>query len=198
MQNYRKWDFLVFTLLTLLAVLNGQTTVFYIIYFFWWNELARIIIDTFMYKRNPNAKQDGKRMLLLAPLGQMFIYFVFIVVFFGFMLNWDNTHITMINIQVLGFNNWFFNLNLLFVIAERIYIHKTHQPVDVSLGIFTPPMIVLHVSIIVGGVLMFFVVKNFPDTFTPNNLWGSVIIILPFLGFKMLMNWWMEPVKKVY
>ena len=160
--------------------------------------MARIIIDTFMYRRNPNAKQDGKRMLLLAPLGQMFIYFLFIVVFFGFMLNWGNTHITMINMQVLGFHNWFFNLNLLFVIAERIYIHKTHQPVDVSLSIFTPPMIVLHVSIIVGAVLMFFVVRNFPDTFTPNNLWGSVIIILPFLGFKMLMNWWMAPVKKVY
>ncbi len=184
--QYRKWDFLIFTVLTLLSILNGQTTVFYLIYFFWWNELITIVIDRILYKQNPNAVfESEKGETVFSSLFIMGIYWVFIVVFFGFIAASKNTELIMVNMQVLFFQNWFFNSNLVVIILERIFLHKTRQPLEVSFGGFTPNMVVLHISIVLGGVIMFFVVKNYPGTFTPENLWGSVLIALPFLLLKM-------------
>ena len=108
-------------------------------------------------------------------------YFIFIVVFFGFMANWNNDVLILTNMKVLFFRNWFFNINLIFVAIERVLLHIKQTPVTVSFGAFTPNMLVLHVSIILGVVLMLFIVRNFPETFTPTNLLGSVLIIFPFL-----------------
>lgn len=187
--NHQKWDFFVFSALTMLSILNGQTTVFYLIYFFWWNELLRIIIDRIFYKKNKNAIfERDNRDSVFSSLFLMGIYFIFIVVFFGFMASYKNTNLVMINMKTLFFQNWFFNLNLIYFVIERIYLHKTNQKLEVSFGGFTPNMIILHISIVMGGCLLFFVVKKFPDTFTPENLWGSVVIVLPFLLLKFLMQ----------
>ncbi len=170
-------------------MLNGQTTVFYLIYFFWWNEVLRIIIDKLFYKRNPYAiLLNPNNVGIFASIIQMGIYFVFIVVFFGFLANWNNTELLMINMNILFFQNLFFNINLILVAAERIYLHKFRLLLKVSFGSFTPNMIVLHISIILGAVIMLFVVRNFPDVFTPTNFWGSVIIILPFLLLKLFIS----------
>lgn len=194
--HYHKWDFLIFTGLTILSVLNGQTTVFYLIYFFWWNELLRLISDKLFHTRNPRAVlSNPKNTGIIESFIQMGIYFIFIVVFFGFLANWNNTVLLMINMDILFFQNPFFNINLVFVASERIYLHKSKLPLKVSFGSFTPNMIVLHVSIILGAVLMFFVVRSFPDTFTPTNLWGSVIIVLPFLLIKLLVAYLDQPTK---
>lgn len=184
--NYSQWDFLVFVALTLLSILNGQTTVFYLIYFFWWNELLRLLIDRILYKKNTQSVflGDGKSSVF-SSLFIMAIYFVFIVVFFGFIAASDSTELIIVNMEALFFQNWFFNCNLIFVILERIYLHKSNHPLQITFGGFTPNMIILHISIIMGGMLLFFVVKNFPETFTPKNLWGSVLIALPFLLLKM-------------
>ncbi len=188
--HYRKWDFLIFTLLTILSLLNGQTTVFYLIYFFWWNELIRIILDKICFRHNPNAiLVSDKKARAFESVIQMGIYFIFIVVFLGFLANWKNTVLLMINMDILFFQNAFFNINLILVAVERIYLHKAKQPLKVNFGSFTPNMIVLHISIILGAVLMFFVVRNLPDIFTPTNLWGSVIIILPFLLLKLAISY---------
>ncbi|KJD31213.1 hypothetical protein PK35_15350 [Tamlana nanhaiensis] len=182
LKHYAQWDFLVFTLLTALSIWNGQTTVFYVLFFFWWNELIRIIIDRILFKRNKNAVLVGNQSTsIFGSFIQMGVYFIFIVVFFAFMANWNNDTLILINMKILFFRNWFFNINLIFVIIERIMIHSSDQPVKVSFGVFTPNMLVLHVSIILGVIFMFFVVRNFPETFTPTNLFGSVLIILPFL-----------------
>lgn len=187
--NYGKCDFLIFTLLTLLSILNGQATVFYLIYFFWWNELIRIVIDRFFYKKNLNAVFVGdKRDSIFSSLFIMGIYFIFIVVIFGFMASIDNHQIMYVNIKVLVFKNWFFNVNLIIAAAERLFLHKSHYPLNVNFGGFTPNMIVLHISIIVGAIIMSFVVKQYPDIFTPDNLWGSVLIVLPFLLLKMIIT----------
>lgn len=189
-QHYRQWDFITFTVLTLLSVLSGQTTVFYLIYFFWWNELIRLVVDRLCYKRNPNAVfEDGHSTDFGGSLFLMGIYWVFIVVIFGFIAGSDITEIIITNMRVLVFHNWFFNINLIFVLLERIYLHKTRQPLQVYFGAFNPNTIVLHISIIVGAVLMFFVVKEYPNIFTPENRWGSALIALPFLLLKMGMQY---------
>lgn len=187
-KNYRKWDFIIFLILTLLSVLNGQTTVFYLIYFFWWSALVQLIVDFSYRNRNENAICENNERFEFSSLFLMGIYWVFIVVFFGFIAGSDNQEIIYTNMQVLFFQNWFFNGNLLSVLIERVFLHKTQQPIRIYLGSFSPNAIVLHISIIVGGVVMFFVVRSYPETFTPKNRWGSLLIVLPFLFLKMLMQ----------
>lgn len=179
----------VFTLLTLVSLLFGQTTIFYLIYFFWCNELINMIVDRIFYRRYTAVVEiHGYGSLFV-----MAIYGVFILVFFGLIANWKNNDLIMVNLEILFLKNWFFNINLLFVLAERIYLHKTKQPMLLSFGSFTANMIVLHISIIVGGLLMFFIVKNYPTIFTSDNLWGSIIIILPFLLLKIAVNHYSKP-----
>lgn len=190
LKYYQRYEFIIFTALLLLAVLNGQTTVFYIIYFFWWNELIRIVVDHFFAKRNKNVvvEKGTSPHFISDSFFLMGIYLVFIVVFFGFIANWSNQELTIMNVRILFFKNWFFNINIMLALLERIYMHQTKQPVEVHLGLFTPNMIVLHISIIVGAILMFFVVKKMPEIFTPDNFWGSVIIITPFLALKKIVQ----------
>ncbi|MCB0450940.1 MAG: hypothetical protein KDC97_12555, partial [Confluentibacter sp.] len=101
----------------------------------------------------------------------------------------DNTEIMIANMQVLFFFFFFFNINLIIVLLERLYLHKKQQPLKVFFGAFSPHAIALHISIVVGGVLIFFVVKRYPEVFTPENPWGSVVIALPFLFLKMGMQY---------
>jgi hypothetical protein len=189
LKKYQQWDFIIFLILTMLSVLNGQTTVFYLMYFFWCNELIRIIIDKLYAKKNPNAvNKDWQSSDFIAGLFSMGIYWVFLVVFFGFIAASKNSDIVFTNMEVLFFQNWFFNINLIFVIFERIYLHRKQQPLTIYFGAFNPNMIVLHVSIIVGGVMLFFLVRQYPTIFTPENKWGSVLIVLPFLLLKILVQ----------
>lgn len=186
-KNYQQWDFIIFLLLTLLSIINGQTTVFYLMYFFWWNELIRIIVDKFYAKKNPNAiNKDWQSSDLKGELFLMGIYWVFLIVFFGFIAASNNREIIITNMEIIVFQNWFFNINLIFILLERIYLHKKQQPLTIYFGAFNPNMIVIHISIIVGGIMMFFLVKRFPVTFTPENPWGSIVIVLPFLLLKIL------------
>ncbi|WP_144280919.1 hypothetical protein [Chryseobacterium echinoideorum] len=187
-KSYRKWDLVIFLSLTLLSVLNGKTTVFYLIYFFWWNALMQLIVDFYFRKRNEYAICENKEKFEFSSLFLMGIYWVFIVVFFGFIAGSDNHEIIFTNMEVLFFQNWFFNSNLIFIFIERILIHKTKQPVQIYLSAFSPNAIVLHISIIIGGIVMFFVIKNYPEIFTPENQWGSVMIVLPFLLLKILVQ----------
>jgi hypothetical protein len=191
-RNYRKWDFLIFTCITAASIVQGQSTVFYILYFFWWNELIRIVVDRIAAKFNPNAKVTeiggmGSSLFLMG------IYWVFLVVFFALIATWDDQDLSFVNLEILTFQNWFFNANLVFVLFERIYLHQRQAPLRVSFGGFTLNMIVLHISIILGGILMFFVVKNYPHIFTPDNRWGSLLIISPFLAIRMGLDWFSSP-----
>jgi len=189
LKKYQQWDFIIFLILTLLSVLNEQTTVFYLMYFFWCNELIRIVVDRWYAKRNPNAvNKDWQSSDFTGGLFSMGIYWVFLVVFFGFIAASNNSKIIFTNMEVLFFQNWFFNINLIFVLVERIYLHRKQEPLTIYFGAFNPNMIVLHVSIIVGGVILFFLVRQYPATFTPENTWGSVLIVLPFLFLKILVQ----------
>ena len=195
-KHLREWDFLIFTVLTALSVGYGQTTVFYVIYFFWWSEFIRIIIKSIFQRFNKNNNSNQlEAKLMFGSLFMMLIYLVFIIVFFGLIANWNNSEITLTNMKIMFFRNWFFNINLLFVLLEHIYINLNSNNTIAVFGQFTSNMLVLHISIILGGIIMFFIVKPFPETFSPDNLWSSVLIILPFLLLKMGMQFILSPKK---
>jgi hypothetical protein len=181
----KKLAFVVFLFCTAFSILKGQATVFYVIYFFWWSEFIRIITGRLFYKKeNKEVAAEEKQDFLVGNLILMAIYLVFIVLFFGLFANWNNKEISLTNMDILFFQNWFFNGNLIFVLVERIYLLSAKKSLSVKAGVFTSNMLVLHISIVLGGILLFFIVKKYPNTFTPENLWGSVIIILPFLLLK--------------
>lgn len=193
---YHKYDYAFFISLTLMSVLFGQTTPFYVIYFFWCNELIYKVVDRIFYKLNPNAVVSIRlKNSLFGSFFMMGIYLVFIVVFFGFIANHDNSEIVLVNMNVLFFHNWFFNVNLMLVLADRIFMHVRHKPVNINFSGFTANMIVLHLSIIIGAFLMLLVVRNFPTVFTPENFLGSVIIITPFLLLKLAVLYFTSPHK---
>lgn len=195
-KHLREWDFLIFTVLTALSVGYGQTTVFYVIYFFWWSEFIRIITKSIFQRFNKsNNSNQLEAKLMFGSLFMMLIYLVFIIVFFGLIANWNNSEITLTNMKIMFFRNWFFNINLLFVLLEHIYINLNSNNTIAVFGQFTSNMLVLHISIILGGIIMFFIVKPFPETFSPDNLWSSVLIILPFLLLKMGMQFILSPKK---
>ncbi|WMQ64248.1 hypothetical protein [Imtechella halotolerans] len=188
--HFQKWDILLFMILTILSVINGQTTVFYLIYFFWWNEFIRLVVDKLWYKKKMSVVNEAGHLTdFSTSLFLMGIYWVFIVVFFGFMAGSKNAEIMKVNMMVLFFHNWFFNLNLIFLVLQRIYQHKTQQQLNVYFSAFNPNTIVIHISIILGGISMFFIVKSNPKIFTPENPWGSVLIILPFLMLRMGLHY---------
>ena len=195
-KHLREWDFIIFTVLTALSVGYGQTTVFYVIYFFWWSEFIRIIIKSIFQRFNKsNNSNQLEAKLMFGSLFMMLIYLVFSIVFFGLIANWNNSEITLTNMKIMFFRNWFFNINLLFVLLEHIYINLNSNNTIAVFGQFTSNMLVLHISIILGGIIMFFIVKPFPETFSPDNLWSSVLIILPFLLLKMGMQFILSPKK---
>ncbi len=181
-------DATVMTIITALSVYNGQASVFYIIYLFWWNELIIVLVGWFfdkLYKREKLlsiGKERSNRFFLLG------IYWVFIFVFFGLMANWDNTEIMMVNFRVLLFQNVFFLANLGFFVLAQCKYNIQHREEVAEISAFTPNMVVLHISIILGGVIIFLVVKKFPETFTPENVWGSVLIIAPFLLLRFIIS----------
>lgn len=191
--GYQKWSFVFFSLMTFISILNGKTTPFYIIYFFWCHELIHLLVDKLFYKKNANAIliSDSKD---FSALGLMGIYWIFIVVIFGLIANFDNTQVVLINLEVLFLQNWFFNINLIGVAAGRIYLHLSKKHLEVNPGSISPNMIVLHVSIIFGAFILFFIVRKFPTTFTPDNFWGSILIVTPFMLLKMLVDHLSAPI----
>lgn len=183
-------DMVVMTLLTIMSVYDGKSTVFYIIYLFWWNEVLSILINTFFDKLYKRPKQP-KEFSAGSPAGILLtVYWLFIIIIFGLITNWSNTNVLWANFEIMFFKNIYFNLNLLFIITEISFFniqYKNSLPAQASSGI-TANMIILHISIILGAFLLFLVVKKFPNVFTPENTWASLLIISPFLLLRFLVQ----------
>lgn len=184
---YRLVDIIIMTFLTALSIYNEQATVFYIIYLFWWHEFLSFVINSFfdkLYKRKKEVVPNNSTSFLLT------IYLIFIIVIFGIIANWNNQDAVITNLGVMFFKNLYFNINLLFIITEICFynIQNNHKiPAQANSG-FTANMIVLHISIILGAFALFFVVRKFPEIFTTENTWASLLIISPFLLLRFIVQ----------
>lgn len=192
MKQFNKTDIFVVSIFTLWGIAQGQVTVFYIIYLFWFQELIRTITNLFFILYSDKNLEKNMPAVPLVP-GQvfgaffiLFIYLVFIIVFFGFMLNWEQSTLVYLNFKTLFLKNWLFNANMLLFTLQYIIFRKYTGSGDLKMEIFNRNHIVLHISIILGALIQSFVVKSYPQYFSASNLWGSVLVILPFLLLKII------------
>lgn len=180
--NHRMWDPLVFTFITLLALSYGQSSVFYVIYFFWWTEVLETIIDWLYAKRGLKAKASSASMSFVWILFMLFYLLFILIVFIGFVTAWGNDKMLAFNMSVLGMSNIFFNVNLLFVILRRIYLHQKMpniKPTSMRMG-------VLHISIVLGGMMIILAKNKIPHLHTSDSMWVEILAILPFLFINLM------------
>ena len=165
MKQLYKIDILTMLAITLLGIIQGQVTVFYIIYLFWFQELIRTLVD-FVYliwkKKTIREKFDFIK-ISFGSFFILFIYVVFIVLLFGFMLNWGNRDLIGKNILVL------------------MYFRSRADNTDLQMPLFSRRHIILHISIILGA----FVQLAIAPKLNLENQWVSALTILPFLVLKI-------------
>lgn len=198
--TFNKIDTIAIILFSIYALLKGEVTVFFMLYLFWWQTVIHVFVSTLkvlFLKKNrelrPKLKSYfGENMFLL------FLYFIFIVLFFGFVMNHDTYHLIQKNMMVLFFQSWSFNLNLIVFLISAVFFDKHYaQDVKEFTNAFFPRNIVLHISIIIGAFLHFFVVIKFPNLFEGETLWGSLIVTTPFLILKTIFDIYMSPTELV-
>lgn len=187
MKQLRNIELLTVLIITLLGIIQGQVTVFYIIYLFWFQELIRTIVDVIFLIQQKKKIGDKIESIQISfgSFFMLFIYFVFIVVLFGFMLNWSNSELLRQNMLVLLFRNWYFNINLLLFLTEYIVFRYNADNSRITLPLFSRRHIVLHISIIMGAIIQLVIIPNFNFK---NNRWTFAIVILPFLLLKFFLD----------
>lgn len=184
--NFQKLEKISFLLLTILGVVNGQVTVFYIVYLFWFQELLRTLVDFFIILRQRKswsekwlaAKQSFGGFLLLMG------YAVFIILLFGLMLNWKNQALLGQNIIVFLLRNWYFNFTVIIFILEYIFYRLNTDNTALQILPFNRRQIILHVSIILGAIIQLMLIPRFQI----QSNWGMALIILPFLLLKLFLD----------
>ncbi len=191
MKQLYKIDILTMLAITLLGIIQGQVTVFYIIYLFWFQELIRTLVDFeyLIWKKKTIREKFDFIKISFGSFFILFIYVVFIVLLFGFMLNWGNRDLIGKNILVLMFRNWYFNANMLLFLAEYIYFRSRADNTDLQMPLFSRRHIILHISIILGA----FVQLAIAPKLNLENQWVSALTILPFLVLKI----WIDRPEKI-
>lgn len=187
---FKHFEIITLLIITIFGIIQGQVTVFYIIYLFWFQELLRTLVDLFHVILHKKTAQD-KIIALRLAFGNfflLFIYFVFIVVTFGLMLNWGDKELMGQNILVIIFRNWFFNTNLLLFLLEYIYFRNQTDNSNLELKVFNRRHIILHISIIVGAFMQMAIAPRLHIV----GIWVSVVTIAPFLLLKILLDKPME------
>lgn len=169
--------------LTVIAIANKNISVFYIIYLFWWDELLKSIFDIFRYWFKKNQIENPK-VYFSNMSGRIFfliIYFVFILVFFGFMIDFKDYDLVGLNFEVLFFMNPLFNFSLLSFLLREIYLYKFNDAVLKPHHVLSRGIITLHVSIILGIFLWAFITMKFQSL----KAYATIFSIVPFLLFKI-------------
>jgi len=178
-------DLLIMTISTVLAVLFGNATVYYIVYVFWWNELINQVVGRIFAKKQTQPIVQASTQAF-GPFFLLFIYFFFINIFFGLIANYSNEDYVFQNLQVLFFKNWYFNSYILFTIAENIYLYRKGKKKLDTTALFSANLIVLHISIILGAMVIAVLTAKFNGFFDHEQALKTLLIVSPFLLIRYL------------
>lgn len=169
--------------ITIIAIYNKQTTVFYIVYLFWWDELIKTGFDRLRYHFKKDQLQNPAEYLSNSKsrLFMLVIYWVFIFVFFCLILDWNNTDLILENFTVLFFRNPLFNFTLGSIFLRELYLYLNKIPYTEVHHLLSRGIITLHVSLILGIFISFFIKRDYK--FLEN--YTAIATIVPFLLFKI-------------
>jgi hypothetical protein len=177
------------SIFTALAVINNQISVFYIIYLFWFDEFLRTIFS-FIFYFFKKDKLLLPQMFFAAAKSKMFLlflYVIFIFIFFGLILDWKNTDLIFINLEVLMFKNPMFNFTIITFLGREIILYFKNEIHKINGNIMlSKEIIILHISIIIGMFIWGFLPKDFYENSNSNLLSG--LIVAPFLLLKLFFE----------
>lgn len=182
---------IVFSVLTLIAIRDKEITMFYLIYLFWIDEFIKTVFDWINYLKFKTAynlkaqkPQIGNRFFLLI------IYFIFIIVCFGFILGWRDTDTVLQNMEVLVFKNLFFNVTVVgFLLREIIQLYTNkNEKVFLPHGLFSKGLLTLHVSIILGMFVWALISGKLFDFNIDMGEYTYILAIVPFIIIKLFFE----------
>ena len=174
------------TLFTIIAVANKSISVFYIIYLFWWDELLKSVFDILKYVFKKSHISNPKS-FFLDTKGRFFflmVYIVFIIVFFGFMIDSKNKDMIGLNFEVFLFMNPLFNFSLISILLREIYLFRHPEASIITHTAFSSGIITLHISIILGILLWAFITLKLQAF----ESYAVVLSIIPFMLLKVFFE----------
>ena len=158
-------------------------------YLFWWQAVIEI------------AANFSQLLRLKLPLRIAFahlkhvafllgIYFIFIMVIFGIIFSYSNSDLFTINVQVFAFRNTSFVINILLFLGLTTFslLRSKNPEVSVNAGIFTPKLIILHMSIVLGAFLHFGIRHFYPESFN-DSIYPYFLSAIPFLLLQTYFAW---------
>lgn len=174
------------TILTIVSVVSNQTTVFYILYLFWCDEFIRTVFDRIKYHYKQNQIENPMEFLSnnKERFFMLFVYFVFITIVFGLVINWKNYDIVGANFTVFLFQNSFFNYTLITFILREAYLYRENNLALESKTLVSNGIIILHISLIFGILFWFLSTKKFHFF----QEYATLISIIPFLVLKIIFE----------
>ena len=176
-------------LFTIFTIVNNQISVFYIIYLFWFDEFLRTSFKFgfYLFKREKIDQQEAYWKTIKDKMFILFVYFIFILVFFGLMIDWENSDLILINFEVLLFKNTMFNLTIAIFLARELMLYFKDGLKNFNENVFlSNGVIILHISIIIGMVIWKFLPSYIYENSNSNVLSG--IVIAPFLLLKLFFE----------
>ncbi|WP_045470770.1 hypothetical protein [Winogradskyella sp. PG-2] len=182
---------IVFSILTILAISKQQISVFYIIYLLWIDEFLKTIFDFLKsrFKSNTITDLSTYRKLVRSRFFMLGIYVIFIIVFFGFLLDWKSTDVINGNFEVFLFKNVWFNFSVLsFFIREVIEYHYESIPQPNAHHVLSKGIITSHLSIVFGVFIWSFISGKIVETDFDFSSYGSALAIIPFLIIKFIFE----------
>lgn len=174
------------TIFTVFLILNKETTVFYILYLFWCDELIRTLFDGFKYIFKKSNITDVSKYISIVKsrLFVLFIYLIFIIFFFGLKINWDDSDLIIDNLSVLFFKNSLFNFTIITFIIRELYFFINSKTELAAKSLFSGGIIILHISLVLG--ILFWFVSSQKIEFLKE--YATIISMVPFLFLKLFFE----------
>lgn len=171
---------------TIVEVYYKQTSIFYILYLFWFDEFIKTVFERITYTFKKDKIENPLKFLqnVKGKFFMLFVYFVFIVIVFGLVIDRKDFDLIGVNLTVLAFQNTFFNFSIVTFVLREFYLYmnlsrNNDDNYSVSNGI-----VILHLSIILGIFSWYLLTKKFQ---VPLEFIG-IISITPFLLLKLIFE----------
>ena len=181
-----KTSLIAITFFTIIELYYKQTSVFYILYLFWFDEFIKTISNwiTYYFKKKKIENQARFVENIKTRFFMLFGYFLFIVILFGLVMNRNDFNLIGINLTVLAFQNTFFNLSIAAFVVREIYLYCNNAQDDEAFYTVSNGIIILHLSIILGVFIWFLSTRKFQIPVEYVNIFS----IIPFLLLKLLFE----------